>query len=392
MFENIIGHKHTVELLKDQVLENRLPGSILIEGPRYTGKLTLALELARVLTCTRGGEWNCTCSSCRNQKLLIQNDTLLLGYDNFMEEISVAYQLLLRNDQVYTRYMFLRSIRKLLRRFDPVFYDDKETKFKKVQPLLAYLEETLSNIDPENISAPIKTKELDSIVENAAALSKELNLSTIPVGQIRKVTFWAHTSTTENRKVVIIENAEKMNDSARNSMLKILEEPPAECFFVFLSSRTGEIIPTIRSRLRSYHLMERKTEENMQVLSQIFRETSGSFTTISSFFDSFDPDVENLSDLAGRVLSFLLAENRSIAEKEELKELCREIKGDSMKVFLEKLLEKARLMIPEADFRTSYMLEELCRKINRIWFDFESLNMNPQLLSEYLLYDDGGRI
>lgn len=392
MFENIIGHKHTVELLKDQVRENRLPGSILIDGPRYAGKLTLALELARVLTCTRGGEWNCTCSSCRNQKLLIQNDTLLLGYDNFMEEISVAYQLLLRNDQVYTRYMFLRSIRKLLRRFDPVFYDDKETKFKKVQPLLAYLEETLSNIDPENIASPLKTKELDSIVENAAALSKELNLSTIPVGQIRKVTFWAHTSTTENRKVVIIENAEKMNDSARNSMLKILEEPPAECFFVFLSSRTGEIIPTIRSRLRSYHLKERKTEENMQVLSQIFRETSGSFTTISSFFDSFDPDVENLSDLAGRVLSYLLAENRSIAEKEELKELCREIKGDSMKVFLEKLLEKARLMIPEADFRTSYMLEELCSKINRIWFDFESLNMNPQLLSEYLLYDDGGRI
>ena len=139
MFENIIGHKHTVELLKDQVRENRLPGSILIDGPRYAGKLTLALELARVLTCTRGGEWNCTCSSCRNQKLLIQNDTLLLGYDNFMEEISVAYQLLFRNDQVYTRYMFLRSIRKLLRRFDPVFYDDKETKFKKVQPLLAYL-------------------------------------------------------------------------------------------------------------------------------------------------------------------------------------------------------------------------------------------------------------
>ena len=90
MFENIIGHKHTVELLKDQVRENRLPGSILIDGPRYAGKLTLALELARVLTCTRGGEWNCTCSSCRNQKLLIQNDTLLLGYDNFMEEISAV--------------------------------------------------------------------------------------------------------------------------------------------------------------------------------------------------------------------------------------------------------------------------------------------------------------
>ena len=137
MFENIIGHKQTVELLKEQVARNRLPGSILIEGPRYAGKLTLALELARSLTCTGDRSWNCQCPSCRSQKLLVHPDTLLLGSDNFMEEISVAYQLLADNDQIYTRYLFIRSVRKLLRRFDPVFYDEKETKFKKVQPLLS---------------------------------------------------------------------------------------------------------------------------------------------------------------------------------------------------------------------------------------------------------------
>ena len=223
MFENIIGHKQTVELLKEQVAKGRLPGSLLIEGPRYSGKLTLALELARALTCTGDRSWNCQCQSCRNQKLLIQSDTLLLGSDNFMEEISVAYQLLLVSDQIYSRYLFVRSVRKLLRRFDPVFYDEKETKFKKVQPMLAYLEEALSGINPEDLSSPIKQKTLEGILENAEALSRELNLSTIPVNQIRKVTFWAHTSTTESRKVVIIENAEKMNDSARKSMLKILE-------------------------------------------------------------------------------------------------------------------------------------------------------------------------
>lgn len=390
MFENIIGHKQTVELLKEQVAQNKLPGSILIEGPRYAGKLTMALELARSLTCTGDRSWNCRCPNCRSQKLLIQSDTLLMGYDNFMEEISVAYQLLLNNDQIYSRYLFLRSVRKLLRRFDPVFYDEKETKFKKVQPLLAYLEEALGGIEPENLSNPIKPKVLDGIMDNAASLAGELNLSTIPVNQIRKVTFWAHTSTTESRKVVIIENAEKMNDSARNSMLKILEEPPANCFFIFLSSRTGEIIPTIRSRLRSYPLKERTPEENAKVLSLIFRENSGTYSSISSYFDSFDPDVETLSNLAAQFLSYYLADTKPDDAKNQLKEELKEVKGESVKVFLEKLLEKAREALPGSMFGTSVKLEKLCRNLNKVWFDFESLNMNPQLLFEYLLYDGGG--
>ena len=391
MFENIIGHKQTVELLKDQVANGRLPGSILIEGPRYAGKLTLALELARSLTCTGDRSWNCRCSSCRSQKLLIQSDTLLLGSDNFMEEISVARRLLEANDQIYSRYLFLRSVRKLLRRFDPVFYDEKETKFKKMQPLLAYLEEALGSINPEDLSAPVKPKLLEGIMDNAQDLAKELNLSTIPVNQLRKVTFWAHTSTTESRKVVIIENAEKMNDSARNSMLKILEEPPAGCFFIFLSSRTGEIIPTIRSRLRSYPLKERTPEENAKVLSLIFRENSGQFSSISSYFDSFDPDVETLSDTASRFLAYYLSEARSDEAKNELKEQLKDIKGESVKVFMEKLLDQARAALPGAGFSTAGQLEKLCRNLNRIWFDFESLNMNPQLLFEYLLFAEGGQ-
>ena len=390
MFENIIGHKQTVELLKEQVARNRLPGSILIEGPRYAGKLTLALELARSLTCTGDRSWNCQCPSCRSQKLLVHPDTLLLGSDNFMEEISVAYQLLADNDQIYTRYLFIRSVRKLLRRFDPVFYDEKETKFKKVQPLLAYLEEALSSINPEDLSTPLKDKLLSGMVESAGDLSKELNQATIPVNQIRKVTFWAHTSTTESRKVVIMENAEKMNDSARNSMLKILEEPPADCFFIFLSSRTGEIIPTIRSRLRSYPLKERTAEEDSKVLSLIFRENSGSFSSISDYFDSFDPDVESLSDLSSQFLSFYMSGTSEA--KDQLKEQLKDIKGDSVKVFMEKLLEQAGKALPGASSESVRKLDSLCRKLNRIWFDFESLNMNPQLLFEYLLYDEGDRI
>ena len=147
-----------------------------------------------------------------------------------------------------------------------------------------------------------------------------------------------------------------------------------------------------KTRLRSYPLKERTPEEESKVLSLIFRENSGAFSSISSYFDSFDPDVEILSGLASEFLSYYLADIRSDEVKNQLKEKLKEIKGESVKVFMEKLLEKARGALSGATFASVHKLDFLCRRLNQIWFDFESLNMNPQLLFEYLLYDEGGQL
>ena len=114
----------------------------------------------------------------------------------------------------------------------------------------------LDGFNPD-LDTGINEKFIDSVVSAAASLSKETNLINISVDYIRKIIFWSHTTGLEKNKVIIIENCEKMNESARNSMLKILEEPPEKCFFIFLSSNPGEIIETIRSRLRVYSLRER---------------------------------------------------------------------------------------------------------------------------------------
>ena len=76
----------------------------------------------------------------------------------------------------------------------------------------------------------------------------------------------------------------------------------------------------------------------------------------------------------------------------QTKEKLKEITGESVKVFMEKLLEKARGALSGATFASVHKLDFLCRRLNQIWFDFESLNMNPQLLFEYLLYDEGGQL
>src|SRR5256714_7019151 len=50
------------------------------------------------------------------------------------------------------------------------------------------------------------------------------------------------------RRVFVIEDADTLNDQAANRMLKTLEEPPAFVHLLLLTTRPGEVMPTIASR------------------------------------------------------------------------------------------------------------------------------------------------
>lgn len=54
-----------------------------------------------------------------------------------------------------------------------------------------------------------------------------------------------------SRKVYILENAETMNASGQNVLLKLLEEGPAYAAFLFLAPNPEELLPTVRSRCES---------------------------------------------------------------------------------------------------------------------------------------------
>lgn len=53
----------------------------------------------------------------------------------------------------------------------------------------------------------------------------------------------------EDRVVVIINNAHTMGHEAQNSLLKLLEEPPEDLYIVLLSWQPNKLLPTIRSRV-----------------------------------------------------------------------------------------------------------------------------------------------
>jgi len=73
----------------------------------------------------------------------------------------------------------------------------------------------------------------------------------IRVDQIRALTDFVYLgSHRHGNRVVIVSPAESMNLAAANSLLKVLEEPPAGVYFILVSSSWRRVIPTLRSRCR----------------------------------------------------------------------------------------------------------------------------------------------
>ncbi len=63
------------------------------------------------------------------------------------------------------------------------------------------------------------------------------------------------------RRVYILEQAETLNESAANSLLKVLEEPPPYALFVLLASHPSRVLPTIVSRSQTIRLRPAPTGE-----------------------------------------------------------------------------------------------------------------------------------
>lgn len=91
----------------------------------------------------------------------------------------------------------------------------------------------------------------------------------IDVYTARKVApFLRMTSADGGWRVVIIDNADRLNRNAQNALLKILEEPPSNALLILVTHRLGAMIPTIRSRCRVMNFDPLKEEALTQLMQQ----------------------------------------------------------------------------------------------------------------------------
>ncbi len=64
-----------------------------------------------------------------------------------------------------------------------------------------------------------------------------------------------------DRKIFILNDANSIDAGMQNKLLKTLEEPPKDTFFILLATEDNSILPTIKSRCRKWHLPEISAEE-----------------------------------------------------------------------------------------------------------------------------------
>ncbi|UCF14610.1 MAG: DNA polymerase III subunit, partial [Phycisphaerales bacterium] len=57
--------------------------------------------------------------------------------------------------------------------------------------------------------------------------------------------------TVSKRKVFVVSEAEKLNDSSQSALLKVLEEPPEYCCIVLLCTRLEKLLRTTKSRCQA---------------------------------------------------------------------------------------------------------------------------------------------
>ena len=80
-------------------------------------------------------------------------------------------------------------------------------------------------------------------------------LSQIKIEAVREIIEFSQlTAHRHGRRVVLVEPAEKLNLSAANAILKVLEEPPDNTVFLLVADRPQRLLPTIRSRCRKFSL------------------------------------------------------------------------------------------------------------------------------------------
>jgi DNA polymerase-3 subunit delta' len=93
----------------------------------------------------------------------------------------------------------------------------------------------------------------------------EDDASEIKIAQIREATRMLTFRPLEGRnKVFIIDPANLLNPSSSNALLKGLEEPPGNSYFILLTNRLQALLPTVRSRCQSYIFTPLSLEELRQ--------------------------------------------------------------------------------------------------------------------------------
>ena len=262
-----------------------MPQSVLFSGTPGSGRLTAALDEAFSIT----GE---------DSDLLSSERIIYFASRPFRPELRAAYELFTRQRTDFSRRFFIRTVRRILLQYHSSIASlHKESAGIKVKMDALEGDRTIfaaaSAID-ELLIGIEKGGEYDgnTISDTADGIIQLLTDPVLSVGkktagatidEIRAVQDWLQEGNEE--KAVIFENAEDYTEGAKNSLLKLLEEPPSHAHLILVSAHPGRLLETILSRVRKFTFPELDARAVSAFILSCFM-VPGSFSSFDEFFFS----------------------------------------------------------------------------------------------------------
>ena len=171
-------------------------------------------------------------------------------------------------------------------------------------------------IDPENKSFKLI---LNKSNPNFISIDIDEDKKSIDINQIRNLILTLNKSSFNKKpRLVLIDNIELLNLNSVNALLKILEEPNDNIYFILINNHK-KILPTLRSRCLNYNI-HLKSIESIDISNKILGEnikdlihedminnyaTPGSMLNLLNFADTNNIDLTQmkLKDFIKKIIS-----------------------------------------------------------------------------------------
>ncbi len=310
----VIGQRRILEMLHTVDYTGRYANAYLFQGPEGTGKEAMAMEFAAILNCQSAEEKPCgACPGCKQMRHLQHPNLHLL------------------------------------------FALPGGGSGDKSDPLKGLSESVIQSIQ-EAIEAKSRNPYHKIRIEKA---------QDIRISSVRAMQKTIHLGRAEaGRKVVLIFEAERMNTAAFNSILKVVEEPPAETSFIFCTSAEHLLPPTIRSRCQPVPFRVLTREEiaaGVQEHTQLKQEAV----------------IEKIARLADGDFGFALAlaERDPDAQAEAILEFIRAVmKGDGLPIKRQVDLLESTYRGSPLEFRRFVASLQMWFRDAQVWAETENLH------------------
>lgn len=225
-FSEAIGQQEVLGRLRQAADEGHVPHALMLCGPSGCGKLAVALAFASYLL----GEREDGRSLLGNDVDIRNAEAMLAKWEH--PDLHFSFPVIrpagTSSDHKMVSADFMAEFREMLMQ-GPYFSFD--------QWLLA--------MSAANQQAVIFEAESDSIIHDMSLKSSQ-----------------------GGYKVVVMWLAERMNVTAENKILKVLEEPPQQTVFILVCEEPDRLLETIRSRVQRIDLKQIDTNDMVAALEQ----------------------------------------------------------------------------------------------------------------------------